>query len=247
MTAPVSVMTTLIQHLLFVFLLLIAPAWDYYDTARLKRNPNSAPRIRYYRTVVSWLWIAAILACGVVGPRAIFSIAPAPQEAYWLYGHAWVRYLLEAVLALLTAAMVLPYVTVAWMRLTRKPRTYKSADLMQSVPYAYLLPVTRRDRQWWVLVGITAGLCEEVLFRGFLLFYLHTSPWQFSLTLALLLSSLIFGLQHLYQGAKGAAVSAVLGSLFGMFFLLTGNLLFPILLHAAMDLRLLVMLRPATE
>jgi uncharacterized protein len=133
------------------------------------------------------------------------------------------------------------------MRLTAKPRTYKSADLMQSVSYAYLLPVTRRERQWWVLAGITAGLCEEVLFRGFLLFYLHTSPWKLNLTLALLLSSLIFGAQHLYQGAKGAAASAVLGAVFGLFFLLTGNLLFPVLLHAAMDLRLLVVLRPATE
>jgi membrane protease YdiL (CAAX protease family) len=239
--------TTIIQHLLFVFLLFIAPAWDYYDTKRVKRNPDSARRIRYYRTVILWLWIAAIVACAVVGPRSIFTIVPASYEAPWLYGHLWVRFVVDVVLALLTAAMVLPYLTVTWMRLSGKPRTYKSADLMPAASYAYLLPVTRRERRWWILVGITAGLCEEIVFRGFLLFYLHTSPWKLDLTLALLLSSAIFGLQHLYQGAQGVAATFVLGALFGLFFLLTGNLVFSILLHAATDLRLLVMLRPATE
>jgi uncharacterized protein len=246
MTVHLS-LTTLIQHFLFVFLLLIAPAWDCYDTACLKRNPDSAQRIRYYRTVVLWLWIAAIVACAVVGLRSIFTIIPAPYGAPWLYGHAWVRYVVGVALALLTAAMLLPYITVAWMRLTGKPRTYKSADLMRTVSYAYLLPVTRRERRWWVLVGITAGLCEEIVFRGFLLYYLHTSPWKLDLTLALLFSSAIFGLQHLYQGAQGVVVTFVLGALFGLFFLLTGSLVFPILLHAATDLRLLVMLPPATE
>lgn len=240
-------LTILIQHLLFVFLLFIAPAWDYYDTARLKRNPDSAQRVRYYGTVVLWLWIAAIVACAVVGPRSIFTIAPAPDEAAWLYGHAWVRYMVGVLLALLTAAMLLPYVTVIWMRLTGRPRKYTSADLMQKVSYSYLFPATRIERRWWILVGITAGLCEEIVFRGYLLFYLHTSPWKLDLTVALLISSLIFGLQHLYQGAKGVAGTFVLGALFGLFFLLTGNLVFPILLHAATDLRLLVILRPATE
>jgi len=94
---------------------------------------------------------------------------------------------------------------------------------------------------------LTAGICEEALFRGFLLHYLHTSPWRLNLTLALLLSALIFGLQHLYQGVQGVIVSAVLGALFGLLFLLSGSLLLPMLLHAALDLRLLVILRPATE
>jgi membrane protease YdiL (CAAX protease family) len=94
------------------------------------------------------------------------------------------------------------------------------------------------------LVGITAGVCEEILFRGFLLRYLHTYPWQLNLTLALLLSAIIFGAQHLYQGAKGVASTTVAGVFFGLLFLLSGSLLLPILLHALMDLRLLVILRP---
>ncbi len=239
--------TTLLQHLLFVFLLIIAPAWDYYDTRRLQRSPDSPNRIRYYRTVCSWLWICAILACGLVGFRSIFTISPAPEEAGWLFRNIWVFYAVGAVIALFVATIVLPYVTVAWMVITRKQRKYSSGEMLQKVSYAYLFPTNRRERRWWVLVALTAGICEEILFRGFLLHYLHTSPWALSLTSALLLSSVIFGLQHLYQKAVGVITTTIVGAIFGLLFLLSGNLLFPIAFHAALDLRLLVSLRPPVE
>ena len=240
-------MTTLLQHLLFVFLLAVAPAWDYYDTRRLKRSPDSPHRIRYYRTVCAWLWICAILACVLLGFRSVFTISPAPDEAGWLFRNIWVLYAVGTVIALFVATIVLPYVTVAWMSVTRKQRKYSSGEMLQKVSFAYLFPTNRRERRWWILVALTAGICEEILFRGFLLHYLHTSPWALSLTSALLLSSAIFGLQHFYQKASGAITSAVAGVIFGLLFLLSGNLLFPIVFHAALDLRLLVSLRPPVE
>ena len=39
---------TLMQHLLFLFLLVVAPIWDLYDTRKLKRKPSSEQKIRYY-------------------------------------------------------------------------------------------------------------------------------------------------------------------------------------------------------
>jgi membrane protease YdiL (CAAX protease family) len=140
--------------------------------------------------------------------------------------------------------VLLGYVRVGWMRLKKQPRKYASSELMQKLSYGYLFPETWTERRWWILVGITAGVCEEVLFRGFVLHYLHSYPWQLNLTLALLLSAIIFGAQHLYQGAKGVASTTVAGVFFGLLFLLSGSLLLPILLHALMDLRLLVILRP---
>jgi membrane protease YdiL (CAAX protease family) len=46
-----------------------------------------------------------------------------------------------------------------------------------------------------------------------------------------------------YQGAGGVAGSAIVGFLFGLLFLLTGNLLLPIIFHGVMDLRMLAILR----
>jgi len=239
---------SIVQHGLFLFLLVVAPAWDFYDTRRLKNNPTSVRRLAYYRALCAWLWIAAIVACVTVGWRAIFTISAAPAEASWLFGTAWVRYVVMAVLVLFAAAVAITYLQVAWMRLSQQPRRYASSELMhKKVSYAYLFPTTWTERRWWVAIGLTAGICEETLFRGFLLQYLHGSPWQFGLTTALVLSSVIFGLQHLYQDAQGTVASAVLGFLFALLFLLSGNLLLPIVLHAALDLRLLAILRPPAE
>ena len=76
---------TAIQHLLFSFLAVVVPAWDYHDTRRLKQNPSSAGKIRYYKTVCAWLWIASTVACLSVGFRWLFTISPAPGEISWLF------------------------------------------------------------------------------------------------------------------------------------------------------------------
>src|SRR5579863_9219834 len=85
---------TLLQHLLFIFLLVIAPAWDYSYTRRLKRDPSSARKIGVYKTLCSWLWISAAVACVAVGFRPLLSISIAPGEIAWLQ-IAWTRVLIE--------------------------------------------------------------------------------------------------------------------------------------------------------
>lgn len=69
---------------------------------------------------------------------------------------------------------------------------------------AFLLPSTKHERRWGWIVCLTAGICEEVVYRGFLLHYLHFLPFHVSLTRALVVSSVIFGIGHLYQGVAGA-------------------------------------------
>jgi CAAX protease family protein len=237
---------TLMQHLLFIILLVVSPIWDFYSTQKLKRNPSSESKIRYYQTLCAWLWIATALAVGITGFRPLFTTNPSPGEISWLLPHAWVRYLTEALIAIfIFISVVLPVATVLWKTLTKRPRKYSSADALKS--FSYFFPATWTERRWWVLVCITAGVCEETLFRGFILHYLHVFPWTLNLTLALLLSSAIFGSNHLYQGASGVAGTAIAGLLFGLMFLLNGNLLLPIIFHAALDLRILPILRPPAD
>jgi CAAX protease family protein len=151
----------------------------------------------------------------------------------------------EAVIALFFGLMFMPYATVIWKRLKKRPRTYRSAAALKS--FEYFFPATWTERRWWVLVCITAGVCEETLFRGFMLQYLHVLPWTLNLTLALVISSVIFGLNHLYEGIHGVVGSALAGFLFGLLFLLGGNLLLPIVVHALVDLRALVILPTRAE
>jgi len=235
----------MLQHLLFAFLAIAVPAWDFYATRRLKNNPGSLQKIGYYKCLCGLLWTASFVAVITVGLREVLTIAPLPDDAAWLFGRPWVKYLAETAIVLFVGLAFLSCVTVAWKKLNNRPRTYRSAEALK--PFEYFFPATRTERRWWVLVCVTAGCCEEVLFRGFMLHYLHVFPWTLNLTLALLISSLIFGLNHLYGGIRGVVESATGGFVLGLLFLLSGNLVLPIILHALMDLRMLVILRPPVQ
>lgn len=102
-----------------------------------------------------------------------------------------------------------------------------------------LVPRTRVERRWFGLVAVSAGVCEEVLYRGFLLgVVVAVLPGLPALGLVVL-GGLIFGLAHAYQGATGIATTAVLGAILTYLYVGTGTLLVPIVVHAAIDLRIL--------
>ncbi len=88
------------------------------------------------------------------------------------------------------------------------------------------------------VVSALAGLCEEALFRGFLQAALADA---FGVGLALIAASLVFGLAH-YLSSTYAVYAAVVGAYLGLLLLLSGNLLVPILAHAAYDFGALLLL-----
>jgi membrane protease YdiL (CAAX protease family) len=79
---------------------------------------------------------------------------------------------------------------------------------------------------------VTAGVCEEILFRGYLMAFLLPLG---GLGVAVFVSSFLFGLAHAYQGVRGTVTSGVLGALMAGMYVLTGSLLAPILVHAMVD------------
>ncbi len=106
-----------------------------------------------------------------------------------------------------------------------------------------LMPATRKERLWAVFgVAPTAGICEEFLYRGFLLAEL--ARWTHSGWLALGISSVAFGFAHVYQGASGIIRAALLGALLGLPVIKTGSLYPGMLAHAAIDAAALLWLGP---
>ena len=60
-------------------------------------------------------------------------------------------------------------------------------------------------------------------------------PFHLSLTRALVLPSVIFGIEHYYQGVAGAVQTTPIGLLLVTMLLATGNLLLPMAVHAMLD------------
>ncbi len=92
-----------------------------------------------------------------------------------------------------------------------------------------------------ILISICAGIGEELLFRGWMLYWFagasttsSLEPNHLELGLALIGSSVAFGLMHPITKLY-IFLAAVMGIYFGALLLLSGNLLIPIAAHATYD------------
>ncbi|HWC98144.1 MAG TPA: type II CAAX endopeptidase family protein [Candidatus Sulfopaludibacter sp.] len=78
----------------------------------------------------------------------------------------------------------------------------------------FMLPRTPLEMAAWVALCVTAGICEEAVFRGYL------QPQFGGLTgssaAGILLSAVIFGAGHAYQGWRSAVLIACYGAMFGL-------------------------------
>ncbi len=103
-----------------------------------------------------------------------------------------------------------------------------------------LLPRTPGERRLFTVVGVTAGVCEEWLYRGFFLAVVSALAGGLPTGLLVVVAAVAFGLAHAYQGRAGIVTTGVLGGVMAALYLQTGSLLLPVLLHAAVDLRFLL-------
>jgi len=96
-----------------------------------------------------------------------------------------------------------------------------------------LLPHSFIEVMLWTATCATAGICEEVVFRGYLQRQLHA--FTGSLITAVIAQGVIFGLFHAYQGWKHVTVICVLGVFYGMLAAWRKNLRVNIISHAWSD------------
>ncbi|MBN2259327.1 MAG: CPBP family intramembrane metalloprotease [Clostridiales bacterium] len=87
----------------------------------------------------------------------------------------------------------------------------------------------------WLLLGwIIGGFIEEILFRGFLITRISSlfSSENSGNLFAIVLTSTIFGFNHLYQGWSGVISTGLIGVLFGIIFIKNNKILwYSILTH----------------
>jgi membrane protease YdiL (CAAX protease family) len=98
-----------------------------------------------------------------------------------------------------------------------------------------MMPQGRTESLAFIALSVTAGVCEEFIYRGFALTVLERAAGGYVLV-GVIASSVLFSLAHLYQGRRGAAVTFVLGGIFAVSRVLTGSLLPAIAAHTAVDL-----------
>lgn len=97
----------------------------------------------------------------------------------------------------------------------------------------HILPKNLREYKWVVATAFIAGVFEEIIFRGFLVWKLNQ---YLPLLPSFLIANLMFGIAHATTRLNNAIKAFVLGLIFSLAYYLTGSLWLSILLHIVVDL-----------
>jgi membrane protease YdiL (CAAX protease family) len=144
----------------------------------------------------------------------------------------------EALGAGLSGGILIGTLAVSVMPLIMRKFGGKTPKLTGDI--AALIPRNRAEIRWGAVISVNAGIIEEIFFRLLMPF-----AW-FALTgnviTALLISVVLFGFVHAYQGVVGVLATMAVGAVLTMVYLATQQIWVAILLHALIDLRVLVFL-----
>jgi uncharacterized protein len=178
-------------------------------------------RLSLYASTIAFQWLAA----GVVAWRSWARALTLDELGLVVHGR-W-RILFASIVGAATLG------GLQWLNLRRMGRSSgKSREFMQ-VLAERILPQSPMELIPYLGLAATAGLCEEFLYRGFAMAALTRAglpPWG-----VVLLSSVFFGLAHLYQGRGGLVSTLVIGTVFGTARIAYDGLVPAMLWHFAVD------------
>ena len=205
---------------------LVYPLLGWFRFRRLERRPDPLPRgekLALYVSIIVSQW-SLVVATAFVLHAAGRSLADVGLGL----GVDPVR------TALVTAGLLTGFAMLSWIT-TRSLAMAGTGDLPPHVRRAgRILPRDAVEVAGFVPVAITAGVCEEVLYRGWL-------PWALaggagSVLVGFVVAAGVFGLGHLYQGRNGVVLTGLLGLALGATAAWTGSLLPGQALHVAVDI-----------
>lgn len=220
-------MPQLYDHLMVLAFAVVMPVYGLATWPALKRSlAANEPGARAKSYVEILIWQGVLTIAGLT----IWILAERPWSELGLSLRDGVGFWVSAAIG----GVVIVFFLHQLARVFRgEPKDLQ--DLRSQLePMKEFLPHTRSERNLSIVVAISAGISEEILWRGFLLLYLQAFlPTWAAATIAVL----GFGLGHLYQGVGGAAKCTVLGSVAMLLYVVSGSLFVPILLHAVVDIQ----------
>ena len=214
----------------------------------------SASRFTMYGSQVlfSWLLFGSVIA-GVRDREGFFRQALRNNATRWAVElrRAVAIYFVAAILAITTGVVIRAaqhtydrqHSLQAGAGATHASASDKpqSGRLFDTRTTQLIAPHTGAELLTWLLVSLSAGFCEEMIFRGYLLAQAKSLfAWlrwsrEAAAAASVLVTAVLFGAMHVYQGLGGAAMVCVLGAVYAVVALKYGNLRSAIVAHALQD------------
>lgn len=208
------------------FLLLAGPFRDRTWKARIKAGGEPDIRVKLFRETMLWLWLTVLvsLAGWLLSGRTLTELGFDATHGSWRGGLAW---------GAAGAALAYMIWTVIEAALSRKARASIRRQIDGIGGLDLIRAQTPAEHNGFAALSVTAGITEEIVFRGVLIGALAL---VMPLWAAGVLSIVLFTLGHLYQGPSGMVRVFMVAVVLTAIFLVGGSLWPVIILHIAMDL-----------
>jgi membrane protease YdiL (CAAX protease family) len=185
-----------------ILLLVVFGAFSFWfkilaDQLNAAANPN---RVRFYAITIVCEWL--LFAFVVVGVRRSGASVAVVLGDRWRSARQVLRDIGIAAGFWIVSLAIL-FCVSKLLHITQSGR-----DILAIVPHSAI------EIALWIAVSITAGICEEAVFRGYLQrqFIVLTK----SAPAGILLSGVAFGVAHAYQGFRMVILISVFGTMFGI-------------------------------
>ncbi|HEY0427018.1 MAG TPA: type II CAAX endopeptidase family protein [Pyrinomonadaceae bacterium] len=215
------------MRILFYLLPLLVIGWTVWGIfaykelkTALKKDEREA-LLREYKITILGEIIGGLIAFGAIGYE-VFK----PSDMFGIrFGEMANGLIMGVAIALLLSLIILPL-------LAKSGKNVVAGDIES------LLPHTKNEKLWYVLVALSAGVCEEIVFRGYGLRLFESIG--FTGIPLLIVTAVVFGLVHIYQGFVGVIMTAIMGAFLTLIYIQTGSLWWSIAAHIFIDLRVLL-------
>ena len=131
----------------------------------------------------------------------------------------------------LTILFVVAYIVETATELRKEN---KESEILKAAPF---LPQNYNEFFAFLFLAFSAGVCEEIVYRGFLVNYLLSvinNP-VVAFNVAVIFPAVIFGVVHMYQGIKSVLKISIMSLLFSTIFIFSQSLLIVMILHFSVD------------
>ena len=196
----------------------------YFDRQFKRQVAAGVPdaRRKWYRRCLITQWVLAVLAV----------VLWAGQRRAWAalglaLPHAWQLFVSVVAVGLIARLVVRQNAAVRRMSVRRAAQLAPRLAGLE-----FMLPHTGGEYRWFIALSCTAGISEELLYRGFLTWVIAS---YIGLPAALFVAAAAFGVSHAYQGRTGVVKTGVVGLVMGLVVLASGWLIPAMIIHALVD------------
>lgn len=181
-------------------LIVLLGGFSFLNAGRIHGSQLGAHHLPRYGASLAFEWIVLLIAWWGLRMRRFPLAELLGFRRGW---RAWAGDLGAAAIFWIMAMIVLAAIGIV-LRLLHFSTPQK--ELVQ------LAPRTGLEMLLWIALSLSAGFCEEVLFRGYFLRQFSSAGGR--VWLGVVVSSLLFGIGHGYEGGSGMIAITVFGALF---------------------------------